>query len=68
MLTFEKKEKSQINHVHSHLKNLEKEIKSIPKKKKKKEKKRKAHLSPRTSPGKNTGVGSHSFLQGIFLT
>ena len=25
-------------------------------------------LSPWISPGKNTGVGSHSFLQGIFLT
>ena len=23
---------------------------------------------PRNSPGKNTGMGSHSFLQGIFLT
>ena len=34
MLTFEKKEKSQINHLHSHLKSLEKEIKSIQKKKK----------------------------------
>ena len=25
-------------------------------------------LGPRDSPGKNTGVGSHSLLQGIFLT
>ena len=25
-------------------------------------------LSPWNSPGKNTGVGSHSLLQGIFLT
>ena len=25
-------------------------------------------LCPRDSPGKNTGVGSHSLLQGIFLT
>ena len=25
-------------------------------------------LCPWDSPGKNTGVGSHSFLQGIFLT
>ena len=25
-------------------------------------------LSPWNSPGKNTGVGSHSFLQGIFPT
>ena len=25
-------------------------------------------LCPWNSPGKNTGVGSHSFLQGIFLT
>ena len=25
-------------------------------------------LCPRNSPRKNTGVGSHSFLQGIFLT
>ena len=25
-------------------------------------------LCPWSSPGKNTGVGSHSFLQGIFLT
>ena len=25
-------------------------------------------LYPRDSPGKNTGVGCHSFLQGIFLT
>ena len=25
-------------------------------------------LGPWDSPGKNTGVGSHSFLQGIFLT
>ena len=24
--------------------------------------------SPWNSPGKNTGVGSHSLLQGIFLT
>ena len=24
--------------------------------------------TPRNSPGKNTGVGSHSFLQGIFPT
>ena len=23
---------------------------------------------PQNSPGKNTGVGTHSFLQGIFLT
>ena len=26
-----------------------------------------ALLCPRDSPGKNTGVGSHSLLQGIFL-
>ena len=26
------------------------------------------HLHPWDSPGKNTGVGSHSLLQGIFLT
>ena len=26
------------------------------------------HLCPWNSPGKNTGVGSHSLLQGIFLT
>ena len=25
-------------------------------------------LCPWNSPGKNTGVGSHSLLQGIFLT
>ena len=25
-------------------------------------------LCPQNSPGKNTGVGSHSLLQGIFLT
>ena len=25
-------------------------------------------LSPRDSPGKNTGVGCHALLQGIFLT
>ena len=25
-------------------------------------------LGPRASPGKNTGVGSHSLLQGIFPT
>ena len=25
-------------------------------------------LCPWTSPGKNTGVGSHPLLQGIFLT
>ena len=25
-------------------------------------------ISPRTPPGKNTGVGSHSLLQGIFPT
>ena len=25
-------------------------------------------LSPWDSPGKNTGVGCHAFLQGIFLT
>ena len=25
-------------------------------------------LCPCTSPGKNTGVGSHSLLQGVFLT
>ena len=25
-------------------------------------------LCPKNSPGKNTGVGSHSLLQGIFLT
>ena len=25
-------------------------------------------LCPRDSPGKNTGLGSHSLLQGIFLT
>ena len=25
-------------------------------------------ISPRTPPGKNTGVGSHALLQGIFQT
>jgi len=25
-------------------------------------------LCPRSSPGKNTGVGCHALLQGIFLT
>ena len=25
-------------------------------------------LSPQASPGKNTGVGCHALLQGIFLT
>ena len=25
-------------------------------------------VCPQNSPGKNTGVGSHSLLQGIFLT